>query len=141
MTGPARGHRALPHTADALLEAWGPDLASCCEEAVAALTGLCIDAAAARPVARRTVHVPAGSAASRLVAVLDEVIFTLDTADAVPIGAQVRGAGDGGLDVVLELADRATVMPSGAVPKAISRSELQVDERPGAVRCRYLVDV
>jgi SHS2 domain-containing protein len=37
MPRPARGHRSLPHTADVIIDAWGPDQAACYEEAVAAL--------------------------------------------------------------------------------------------------------
>ncbi len=141
MVDGSQGHRALPHTADVILEAWGSDLPSCCEQAVAAVVELCADTGAARTVERRSVHVDPGSPASVLLAVLEEVIFTLDTSDAVPVGAEVRAAGDGGVDVVLVLADPATVGATGAVPKAVSRSELEVTEALGAVRCRFLVDV
>jgi SHS2 domain-containing protein len=140
----ARGHRALPHTADVILEAWGPDLASCCEEAVAALAGTYVEASPADEVdavAWRQVHVRPGSDESLLLDVLDEVIFTLDTAEAVPVRASVRAAADGGLDLRLALADRAAVTPTGAVPKAVSRSEFAVDSRGGVVRSRFLVDV
>jgi hypothetical protein len=44
MAGGVRGHRVLPHTADVIVEAWGPDLVSCCEEAVAGLAALYVDA-------------------------------------------------------------------------------------------------
>lgn len=39
-----RGHRSVAHTADVILEAWGRDLAACCEEATAALTEVYLDA-------------------------------------------------------------------------------------------------
>jgi hypothetical protein len=48
--------------------------------------------------------------------VLDEVLFTLDTVDGIPIGAEVRTARDGGLDVVLAFADPRSVTATGAVP-------------------------
>jgi SHS2 domain-containing protein len=136
-----RGHRALPHTADVILEAWAPDLATCCEEAVAALVAVYVDAGGARVAERRQVHVPPGSGESLLLAVLDEVIFTLDTAEDVPVGAAVRAADDGGLDLTLILADPQAVTPTGSVPKAVSRSELEVDSQADRVRCRFLVDV
>lgn len=136
-----QGHRVLPHTADVILEAWGPDLASCCEEAVTALADIYVDAGAADVVERRQVHVRPGSEESLLLDVLEDVIFTLDTAEAVPIRAEVSSAGDGGLDCMLALADRHAVTPTGAVPKAISLSELVVDSQAGIVRCRFLVDV
>ena len=71
-----RGHRALPHTADVILEAWGPDFASCCEEAVAALADVYVDAGRADAVEQRSVHLGPGSEESLLLEVLEEVIFT-----------------------------------------------------------------
>lgn len=136
-----RGHRVIPHTADVILEAWGPDLPTCCEEAVAALAATYVDRAGAAEVARHTVHIPAGSDESLLLAVLDEVIFTLDTAEGVPVAAEIAAARDGGLDVTLVLADPEGVEAAGAVPKAVSRSELAVDTEPDRVSCRFLVDV
>lgn len=136
-----RGHRVVPHTADLILEAWGPDLASCCEEAVAALVVTFADAAGAEVAGRREVHLPPAEDESLLLDVLDEVIFTLDTEVTVPIGACVTAAADGGVDLVLPLADRDDVRATGAVPKAISRSELGVATVPEGVRCRFLVDV
>jgi hypothetical protein len=59
----------------------------------------------------------------------------------VPIGAEVKSAADGGLDVVVSLAGRNSVAGTGAVPKAISRSDLLLDSQAGEVRCRFLVDV
>jgi len=41
----------------------------------------------------------------------------------------------------LALVDPATVDPAGAIPKAISRSGLEVTRTRDAVRCRFLVDV
>jgi SHS2 domain-containing protein len=136
-----RGHRVLPHTADVILEAWGPDLVSCCEEAVAALVGLYVDAAGASVAERRGAHVGPAPADVLLLDVLEDVIFALDTAVGVPVGAEVTAAGDGGLDVVVVLADRDSVVGVGAVPKAISRSDLRLESQVGMVRCRFLVDV
>ena len=131
----------MPHTADVILEAWGPDFAACCEEAAAALVELYVAPGAAPEVTTRVVHLHAGPAEELLIALLEEVIFTLDTADVVPVGAGVTSSADHGLDVVLQLAERRAVAPTGAVPKAVSRSELKVLPRAHGVRCRFLVDV
>jgi SHS2 domain-containing protein len=131
----------VAHTADVILEAWGPDLAACCEEAVAALASLYVDGAGSQEVARRSLHLAPGPDDEMLLDLIDEVIFTLDTADGVPVRAEISAAGDGGLDVEVVLADPATVEATGAVPKAVSRSELAVSARPGEVACRFLVDV
>ncbi len=136
-----RGHQVVPHTADVIMEAWGPDLAACCEEAVAGLASLYVDTAGGEEVDRRSLHLAPGRDADVLLDVLEEAIFTLDTAEGVPVRAEIGVASDGGLDVALVLADPATVAATGAVPKAVSRSELTVTPHRGGVRCRFLVDV
>ena len=136
-----RGHRTLPHTADVIVEAWAPDLAACCEEAVAGLASLFVEAAGAEEIGRRSLHLAPGRDDDVLLDVLDEAIFTLDTAEGVPLRAEIGVATDGGLDVELVLADPRTVTATGAVPKGVSRSELTVTRERGEVRCRFLVDV
>lgn len=138
MRGAPRGHRCLPHTADVIIEAWGPDLPGCCEEAVAALIEGYANPDNATIVAEQAVHVVGPAPADdMLVDLLDEVIFALDVAEGIPVGARVQAGGDGGLDARLALADPASIEPTGAVPKAISRSGLEITRRPHAVRCRF----
>lgn len=141
VAGTTRGHRALPHTADVILEAWGPDLPACCEQAVAALVELYADPAGAQVVDHRSVRLPPGPPESVVLGVLGEVIYALDTSDAVPVRAQVNAARDGGLELSLALAAPRSVRATGAVPKAVSRSGLEVEVAAGAARCRFLVDV
>lgn len=93
-----------------------------------------------RIVAEQTVHLGPGRNDRLLLAVLDEVIFLLDTADAVPVGAAVRAA-DGGLELSIRLAAPSGLEPTGALPKAVSRSGLEVTARTRQVRCRFLVDL
>lgn len=138
---PDRGHRAVPHTADVILEAWAPDLAACLEEAVEALVGTYAEADADAPHDPYEVRLPPGPPEQLLVDLLDEVVFALDTADGVPVGAVVRSLDETGLHAVLWLAPRDQVSPTGSVPKAVSHSELAVDEAPDVVSCRFLVDV
>jgi SHS2 domain-containing protein len=137
----ARGHRTLPHTADVILEAWGPDLAACFEEAVMALAEVCVESVAVATVGHHKFRLPAAPDDELLVALAGEVIFLLDTADAVPVAARVRRRDDGGLDVTLVMGARDAVEATGAVPKAVSRSELAVVHDVAGVRCRFLVDV
>ncbi|MDH3307142.1 MAG: archease [Acidimicrobiia bacterium] len=139
--GPDRGHRARPHTADVILEAWGPDLAVCCEEAATALLAVCLDPAVGGRVGRRRSHVMAGTAESLLLAVLDEVIFVLDTSIAVPVRVEVQRASDNGLDVHLEMAPRDSVAVTGPAPKAIAVGSLSIYDDESGARCSFLVDV
>lgn len=144
MAAPDRGHRANPHVADVILEAWGPGLTECCEEAVAALLGVCFDVGfddgPAEIVSRLDFAVDAGSADAMLLDLLDEVVFVLDTSDDVPVRAEVAEQGSG-LAVTLHLVDRASAEVVGSAPKAISRSGLSVERADSEVRCTVLVDV
>jgi SHS2 domain-containing protein len=136
-----RGHRALPHTADVILEAWGPDLAACLEEAVVALASLYVDTTGARVVERRLVRLLPAAPSELLISLIDEAIFALDTGTAVPVGAEVATRGDGGLDISLQLAARDSITPTGASPKGVSRSNLRLDQGTGRVHCTFLIDV
>jgi SHS2 domain-containing protein len=137
-----RGHRSVAHTADVIIEAWGPDLAACCEEAVAALVDTYLDAVDPHvAVERRAVVVGPGSPEALLVDLLDEIIFVLDTSPLAPVGADVRLVGDDELAVDVALAELASVEPTGSVPKAISRSGLLVHHDANGFRCSVLVDV
>ncbi len=135
-----RSQRVRSHTADVIMEASGPDLAACCEEAVAALVELYADTTAAEAQGEHVVAIAAGPPERMLLTLLEEVIFVLDTSDAVPVSVHIH-ARPGGLDAVLALSSRSSVQPTGAVPKAVSRSELSARAEPSGVRCSFLVDV
>ena len=136
-----RGHQLLPHTADVIADAWGPDVEACIEEAVAALVDVYAEERSIAVRDRLSVGVAQGPLSDMLLAALDEVIFVLDTSPTVPVGARAHRRGDGGLDIELQLASRADVEPTGAVPKAISRSGLRMERTGDQVRCSFLIDV
>ncbi|MDH4277833.1 MAG: archease [Acidimicrobiia bacterium] len=137
-----RGHRALPHTADVILEAWAPDFGACCEEAISALIAVCIDGSTADIVGEHVLYVPrASSLDSMLLEILDELIFILDTAATLPVRAEAEQQDDGGLKIRLLMALREAVRSTGSVPKGVARSELTVECGPNRVRCAFLVDV
>lgn len=136
-----RGHRSLPHTADVILEAWGPSLAACLEEAAAALADTYVETDRTQVTERVRVRLAANDSEGLLLALLNEMIFRLDTSTAVPVGAEVRESDDGGLDAELLVADGRDIRPAGSAPKAVSHSELRLVQEPGRVWCRVLVDV
>lgn len=130
----------MPHTADVIVEAWGPDVVACAEEAAAGLMSVYAVPGPAAVVGHHRARLVATAPEALVLGVADEVIFALDTADGVPVRVEVVPAGDG-YDVDVLLADRASIEPAGSVPKAVSRSELEVRAvRPG-LRCRFIVDV
>ncbi len=123
------------------LEAWGADVAACCEEALGALIATFVDAPPDKAVEVRRTQIPAGPEESQLLAALEELIFVSDTSERVPVRARVRHAPGGRLALAFELAERSEVHGTGAVPKAISRSGLYVAARAGRVFARFLVDL
>jgi len=106
-----------------------------------ALLELCVDGARAVLVKQIGHPVPVGPADSMLLDLLDEIIFVLDTEADVPFRATVQPRPDGSILLLLDLADRPTVEAIGSAPKAVSRSELTVDDGPEGVRCSFLIDV
>lgn len=134
------GHRSVPHTADARVEAWAPTREGCVAEAVAALVDAFVDISQARPVASEDFRIPAGPDEDMLVAVLDRVVYLIDTTGRVPLSAEVSAA-DGGLGVRLGMADPQAVEVTGATPKAVSLHELRFAPDDAGWSCAVTLDV
>ncbi|MFC0007696.1 archease [Micromonospora siamensis] len=138
---PARGHRAVPHTADVRIEAWAPRREECVAEAVTALVETFADTSGAAPGAETGFTVPAAADPDLLVGVLDEVIFRLETEGTLPLEVRVTAAPDGGLRVRWRGTDTDAVEPVGAVPKAVSLHELRFGPDRGGWSCALTLDV
>ncbi|MFI7428017.1 archease [Micromonospora sp. NPDC049836] len=136
-----RGHRNVPHTADVRFEAWAPDREGCVAEAVTALVDSFVDATGVTPEAETGYRAPPADDPDLLVAVLDEVIFRLDTEGAVPLATEVRPAGDGGLLVRWQVASTDAVQAIGAVPKAVALHELRFGRDDAGWSCAVTLDV
>ena len=134
------GHRSVPHTADARIEAWAPTRERCLAEAVAGLVGTFADVSGAQPVATEDFQVPPGPDEDMLVAILDRVVYLMDMTGQVPVNAAVSAAA-GGLDVRLGMADPDVVEVTGAVPKAVSLHELRFTAEEAGWSCAVTVDV
>lgn len=134
------GHRALPHTADVRIEAWGANREQCFGEAVLGLVDCFADASAARATAVRRVRLPEESDDDLLAALLEEVVFRLDVYGEVPVDVEVETT-DGDLDVRLAVVDVTSVQVTGAPPKAVSWNELHMAPDPYGWSCEVTVDV
>lgn len=137
---PAVGHRSVPHTADARIEAWAPSREQCVAEAIAAV----VEGFAAVPedVAASPVEftIEPGADDDMLVSVLDEVIYRLDTAGQVPVHGEVDAI-DGGLRVRLDMIDTDRIEVVGAVPKAVALHELRFGREANGWSCAVTLDV
>lgn len=75
-----------------------------------------------------------------LVAVLEEVIYLLDTVGETPVDLRLRDV-DGGVDVTFATTDASTLVQVGAVPKAVSLNELRFSQGRHGWRCAVTLDV
>ncbi|MER8090656.1 archease [Streptomyces sp. NPDC058316] len=141
----ASGHWAVPHTADMQVEAWSPTVAGCIGEAVRAVVEGFADTSGAAVVGDREYAIKAASNEDLLVSVLDEVVYRMDAYGEIPLDVdvrEIRSVGDGrGLSVRFRMADTGTVVPVGAVPKAVSLYDLQLQCGAGGWTCRVTLDV
>jgi SHS2 domain-containing protein len=140
MTGSDRGHHTVEHTADEILEAWGPTRAACLEEAATGLVELF-----AQPrdrAATRTCEftLDASEETPLLLALLDEIIYLLDAHDSIPAATYIADLSDR-LQVCLELVDVADARATGPAPKGVSRSQAHLRHEAGRWTARALVDI
>lgn len=137
----ASGHRCLPHTADVVIEAWGPTRVACLEQAVAGLVGSVADTAGASLTEPVPVRIEEEADDELLVLLLEEVIYAIEVLDAVPVAAELEELPAGGVAGAFRTVPVGRVRPVGAVPKAISRSGLVFEADGRRWSCRVTVDV
>ncbi|MGH3344961.1 MAG: archease [Carbonactinosporaceae bacterium] len=137
------GHRRLPHTADVRIEAWASTREQCLAEAVVGFVESFVDLSESpRERADRTRRVDLTEEADEdvLVAVLNEVIYLMETAGEIPVSADAERAG-GQVRVWLHLLPVDTVELTGAVPKAVSLHELRFAPAAPGWACQVTIDV
>lgn len=136
----AAGHRTAEHTADVIVEAWGPDRAACLAQAVHGLVASFCDTGAAGATAEHTFTLHGRDDEDLLVELLGEVLYLLDARDRIPVVATVEESGES-LEVRFGLAPVGEVEVVGAVPKAITYHGLSVTGGEDGWRCRVTIDV
>jgi len=135
------GHRLVPHTADCIIEAWGPDRVSCLTEALCALLeGFAEVPDAAAPAVFPLAAEP-GGAEDMLVSLFEEVIYALDVFSLVPVRFHLTETEDGGVAGDMEVVSVDQVVVVGPAPKAVSYHGLSMESHGGGWRCHVLVDV
>jgi SHS2 domain-containing protein len=134
------GHRTVPHTADLRIEAWAPTRDGCIRQAVLGTVESFLDLSSAHPDHTRLRRLIADRDDDLLVAVLDEVIYLLDTVAEAPVDLELYDIDDG-VDVMFAMADAATLLQVGAVPKAVSLNGLRFSGGRDGWRCLVTLDV
>ena len=141
MAGIGVGHRGVPHTADLRIEAWAPSRDGCIRQAVFGTVESFLDISSARPHRSLSRRLTAGSDDDLLVAVLEEVIFLLDTVGEAPVDLDLKGGGGGAAEVNFAMVDARTLPQVGAVPKAVSLNDLRLSHDDHGWRCLVTLDV
>lgn len=134
------GHRTVPHTADLRIEAWAPTRDGCIRQAVLGTIASFLDTSSARAQRIRRRRLTADRDDDLLVAVLDDVIFLLDTSGEAPVDVHLQDV-DGGIDVEFTMVDASALPQVGAVPKAVSLNELRLSDGQHGWRCSVTLDV
>ena len=140
MADGSSGHRTVPHTADLRIEAWAPTRDGCIRQAVLATVESFVDLSSAHANHTRLRRLTADRDDDLLVAVLEEVIYLLDTVAEAPVDLELQDV-DGGVDVTFAMADASTLLQVGAVPKAVSLNELRFSHGRHGWRCLVTLDV
>ena len=136
-----RGHRVAPHTADLIVEAWGPTRVACLEEIATALVESFCDVRDA-PVAESVpVAIDADSDLDVLAELLEEIVYLAEVTGVVPVTLSLTDAGNGGVAGFFEVAPVDAVETTGAVPKGVSYGELRLAAEDGRWSGHAVVDV
>lgn len=138
---PTSGHRLLPHTADAIIEAWGPDRVTCVTEALLGLVESFARVSPDAPTRLVPLDAPGGKPADVLVSLLEGVIYRLDVDAMVPVRFHLADSQDGGVSGQMEVVGSERVEVVGPVPKAVSYHDLSIQPTAGGWRCHVLIDV
>ncbi|MGO8966727.1 MAG: archease [Mycobacterium sp.] len=124
----------MPHTADLRIEVWSPSREGCIGEAVLGTVESFLDTSLARAQRIRQCRLTGDRDDDLLLAVLEEVIYVLDTAGEAPVDVELEAI-PGGVDVKFAMVDASTLPQVGAVPKALSFNELHLSHGPRGWRC------
>ena len=140
MADSASGHRSVPHTADLRIEAWAPTRDGCIKEAVLGTIESFLDTSLAYPKRTRRCRLTEERDDDLLVAVLEEVIYLLDTEGEAPVDIDLHDL-DGGVDVHFAMVDASTLPQLGAIPKAVSLNDIRLSQGRAGWRCAVTLDV
>ncbi len=136
----AAGHRTLPHTADLIVEAWGPTREACLAQAVRGLVAAFADVTGAVSTGSVAVAVAGADDEQLLVRLLEEVVYAVEVGGVVPVDVRLEERA-GGLAGTLQVAPLEAVQVVGAIPKAVTWHGLRVGRHAAGWWCRVTVDV
>ena len=128
------------HAGDLRIEAWAGTREAVIAEAVAALVGSFAGSAHLAPSSRTLFRVTGDTDAELLQAVLGRIIAGVLERQEVPVATAVS-ATETGLEVSCRTVNAAGIMPTGAIPKAVSRQTALCRRFPSGWWCSARIDV
>ncbi|TCN31181.1 SHS2 domain-containing protein [Kribbella orskensis] len=134
------GHRTMPHTADLRVDAWAGSRERCIAEAVLGTVESFLDVSAAHPTGTHHFQLTASSDVDLLVAVLEEVVYLMETSGEVPVDVELVPL-DATVGVRFATIGAEALPQVGAVPTAVSLHELTLAASPGGWFCSVTLDV
>jgi SHS2 domain-containing protein len=135
----ARGHALLEHTADVGIRAWAPDVAGAFAEAAIGLVELMGARADAATGTRRLVGT-GDDDGSRLVSLLDEIVYLCESEDLGVASVRVVGWPAGSVEADVAVGPRREDAEGLAV-KAVTFHQLAVESTDAGTEVRVYVDV
>jgi SHS2 domain-containing protein len=135
-----RGHRARDHTADEIVEAWGPTRAACLEEVALGFVELVAVPDPDAVIHHHELTIEASGPTEALLDLLEELVFLLDAEGAVPARVRLEDRG-ASVAVHLDLVDLAHADVVGPAPKGVSHSGLALRRRGDGWWARAIIDV
>lgn len=139
--GDEAGHRLVAHTADVIIEAWGPTRESCMVHAVHGLVDTFAELEDAPVVRSVPFALAPESDRELLVMLLEEVLYTHEVLGVLPLEVEIVATDDGGIAGSFEVVPVTEAQAVGAVPKAVSRHGLQMARTDGTWSARATIDV
>ncbi|MET7991839.1 archease [Amycolatopsis sp. NPDC005232] len=137
----ARGTSRVVHAADLRIEAWGPTREACLTEAVRALVESFARTRLHRGSAAWSFEVCGPTDGSVLVALLDKVILMMRTRSLIPVTAEGIVVDGSTVRLRCQMTDLGAVIPTGAIPKAVSRREVRCERTERGWWCAARIDV
>ena len=131
----------LPHTADVIVEAWGPTRDACLRQAVLGVVEMFADVDGVAASDSVPLSFPQAPAEELLVVLLEEVLYLLDAENQVPVDVSITTTAGGGLGGAFQVVSATALDQRGAVPKAITRHGLELARNADTWRCQVTVDV
>ncbi|WP_236790918.1 archease [Amycolatopsis sp. GM8] len=137
---PPPATRRAGHSADLHIVAWAKTKESCIAEAVQALCGSLVRARIFPATSLSTFLVRGPTDEELLVHAMETVIAGMRKRNEIPLAIEAV-PDPAGLRLRCDVADIGSILPTGALPKAVSQRRPRCEAVPGGWRCAVRIDM